>query len=72
MRGKKNIDADDGGDRDQLFAMRRHGKFVGYAPLAPILICLLELKGVAGNHLHYLGAALQVGRVLHAPFSSKG
>jgi uncharacterized protein len=72
MRGKKNIDAGDGGDRDQLFAMRRHANFVEYVPLALILIGLLEFKGVASNFIHYLGAALLVGRVLHAAFFTQG
>jgi uncharacterized protein len=72
MRGKKNIDAGDGGDREQLFAMRRHANFVEYVPLALILIGLLEFKGVASNYIHYLGAALLVGRVLHAAFFKQG
>jgi uncharacterized membrane protein YecN with MAPEG domain len=72
MRGKKNIDAGDGGDREQLFAMRRHANFIEYVPLALILIGLLEFNGVAGNTIHYLGAALLVGRVLHAAFFTQG
>jgi uncharacterized protein len=72
MRGKKNIDAGDGGDREQLFAMRRHANFVEYVPLALILIGLLEFKGVASNYIHYLGGALLLGRALHAAFFKQG
>jgi uncharacterized membrane protein YecN with MAPEG domain len=72
MRGKKNIDAGDGGDREQLFAMRRHANFVEYVPLALILIGLLEIKDVGSNYIHYLGAALLLGRALHAAFFKQG
>jgi uncharacterized membrane protein YecN with MAPEG domain len=72
LRGKKNIDAGDGGDREQLLAMRRHANFTEYVPLALILIGLLEYKGVASNYIHYLGAGLLLGRVLHAAFFKQG
>ena len=52
--------------------MRRHANFVEYVPLALILIGLLEFNGVASNYIHYLGAALLLGRVLHAAFFAQG
>lgn len=72
LRGRKNIDAGDGGDRTQLLAMRRHANFVEYVPLALILIGLLEFKGVSSRYIHSLGAALLVGRLLHAAFFTRG
>ncbi len=72
MRARKNIDAGDGGDRDLLLAMRRHGNFVEYVPLALILIGLLEINGVRGSVVHGLGIALVAGRLLHATFFVRG
>lgn len=72
QRGKKGIDAGDGGDRDLLLAMRRHGNFTEYVPLALVLIALLELNGVRGAALHGLGITLLIGRLLHAAYFTQG
>ncbi|MBY0335181.1 MAG: MAPEG family protein [Acetobacteraceae bacterium] len=55
-----------GEDRLLLRACRAQGNFVEYAPLALLLILLLELGGTAAWFLHALGAALFLGRVVHA------
>ena len=47
-------------------AMRVHANFAEYAPLALLLIAMLELKGAAGLWIHALGALLLAGRALHA------
>lgn len=72
LRGRKNIDAGDGGDRELLLAMRRHGNFAEYVPLALVLIALLELNGVRSLVIHGLGLGLIAGRVLHAAYFTQG
>ncbi len=47
-------------------AIRAHGNFAEYVPLALILIGLAEAQGAATLLLHALGGGLLVGRVLHA------
>jgi uncharacterized protein len=72
MRGRKGIDAGDGGDPEMLRAMRRHANFVEYVPLALILIGLLELNGVRALVIHGLGLTLIAGRLLHAFYFNAG
>ena len=72
MRGKKSIDAGDGGDPDMLRAMRRHANFIEYVPLALLLIGLLEMNGVRSLVVHGLGITLIAGRLLHAAFFHQG
>ena len=66
LRGKTGISIGDGGNTELLLAMRRHGNFAEFVPLALILIGLLELSGVQGIALHLLGGGLVVARVAHA------
>ncbi len=49
-----------------LRASRAHGNFAEYAPLALVLMLLLEQGGSAPWLLHGLGAALLLGRASHA------
>lgn len=49
-----------------LRASRAQGNFAEYAPLLLILLLLLELGGGSRVLLHGLGAAILLGRVLHA------
>ena len=72
LRGKKNIDAGDGGDPDMLRAMRRHANFTEYVPLALVLIALLELTGVRSLVIHAMGLTLIAGRLLHAAYFNEG
>lgn len=47
--------------------IRVHGNFCEYAPIALLLLLVLELSGaLPGAVLHALGIALILGRVLHA------
>lgn len=58
------------GDGDQpplRAAMRAHGNFAEYVPLALLLLALDEAAGVAAPWLHAVGGMLLVGRLLH-PF----
>lgn len=66
LRGKTGISIGDGGNAQLLLAMRRHGNFIEYVPLALILIGLLEVAGVSNLAIHILGAGLVVARVFHA------
>lgn len=66
LRGKTKISIGDGGNQELLLAMRRHGNFVEYVPLALILIGLLELNGVRSAAIHALGGSLVLFRVAHA------
>lgn len=54
------------GDKALERAMRVHANFAEYAPLALVLLLLLELRGAWPALVHLLAAALVVGRALHA------
>ena len=47
-------------------AIRVQGNFVEYAPLGLILIAILEFDGSEAWVLHFFGAGLLLGRLLHA------
>lgn len=66
MRSKTGVSVGDGGNVDQLLAMRRHGNFVEHAPIALLLILLLELGGVTPIAIHIMGAGLVICRLAHA------
>jgi uncharacterized membrane protein YecN with MAPEG domain len=57
-----------GSNDDPAFeaAIRAHGNFVEYAPLALIMLGLAELNGVASGLIYWTGMALVLGRILHA------
>ena len=50
-----------------VVANRRHLNFVEHAPLALILIAIVELNGAPSVWVHSLGGALVVARIIH-PF----
>lgn len=47
-------------------AVRAHGNFAEYAPLALVLMALCEANGLPAWALHVLGVVLLAGRALHA------
>jgi uncharacterized protein len=47
-------------------AIRVHGNFAEYVPLALLLLAFLEMQGAARAWLHLLCASLIVGRLVHA------
>ena len=47
-------------------AIRAHGNFAEYVPLALIMLAALELSHFDQTWLHVFGASLLVSRVLHA------
>lgn len=52
--------------RDLERAIRAHGNLIEYAPLALIIMMLLEQYGAPAWQLHALGAALVISRHFHA------
>ena len=66
QRLRNKVGTGDGGVPALDGAIRAHGNFIEYVPLALLLILLLELAAQAPLKLHLFGAALVIGRVLHA------
>ena len=65
-RRGRGIAIGDGADDGMARRIRAHGNFAEYTPLALVLILLLELGGAPDWQLHLLGAALILGRIVHA------
>lgn len=65
-RVKYKVNAGDGGVPEMLGAIRTQGNLIEYAPMALILMALLEVGGTAPWVLHVLGIAFFVGRLIHA------
>jgi len=66
LRRKTSIGLGDGGNRTLACAVRAHGNAVEYAPLALILLLVLELNQTQPLWLHAFGIVLVLGRVAHA------
>jgi len=72
-RHQHRIGVGDGGDVLLARKIRVHGNFIENVPFALLLLALLELGGLAHVWLWLFGAALLLGRVLHAVgFSRSG
>ncbi|MEM8648068.1 MAG: MAPEG family protein [Pseudomonadota bacterium] len=56
----------DGGHQTLQRAIRTHGNFAEYVPLALILMALAELQDRSVYAIHFVGLCLLVGRLLHA------
>jgi uncharacterized membrane protein YecN with MAPEG domain len=56
----------DGGDAPLLRRIRAHGNFAETAPMALLLMALLEFSGLGRVWLIVFGVALLLGRVIHA------
>lgn len=56
----------DGGDDPLLRRIRAHGNFAETAPMALLLMALLEISGLGSVWLMAFGVTLLLGRVLHA------
>ena len=56
----------DGEQRPLAKAVRIHGNFTEYMPLALILLAIYELNGGEALWLHIIGITLVLGRLLHA------
>jgi len=66
VRRSAKVEIGDGNDQKLLRRVRVHANFVEYTPYALILIGLLESLKAPGMMLHWLGATLLLGRILHA------
>ncbi len=66
VRRSRQLAIGDGGDEDMARRIRAQGNFSEYTPLALLLILMLELGGAPAWQLHLLGAALILGRMVHA------
>ncbi|WP_323786487.1 MAPEG family protein [Thalassovita sp.] len=65
-RLKARVSVGDGGDHALIKAIRCQANCAEYAPIGLILLGISEIQGAPGWAVHLLGAALVVGRVLHA------
>lgn len=65
-RRQAQIGIGSGGNPVLQRRIRVHANFIEQVPLALLLMALLELSGLAPGGLWGLGAALLLGRVLHA------
>lgn len=65
-RRDHRIGLGDGGDPVLARRIRVHGNFIEHAPIALVLLGLLELCGLGSAWIWGFGAALLAGRVLHA------
>jgi uncharacterized protein len=65
-RAQTGIDLLDGGDQKLLRRIRAHGNFSETAPMALLLMALLEISGLASAWLIAFGITLLLGRILHA------
>ena len=61
----------DGGHETLEKAIRVHGNFAEYIPMALLMLGLYEINGADPSVLHVLGASLFIGRILHAVGLSK-
>jgi len=56
----------DGGNGDLALRIRTHGNLAEYAPFGIVMLLLAELAGAGAIALNLSGAALILGRALHA------
>lgn len=56
----------DGGDLVLSRKVRVHGNFIEHAPIALLMLGLLELCGLPAIWLWVLGSVLLLGRIMHA------
>ena len=65
-RGKTNTLLGEGDSSELLQSIRSHGNLIEHAPLALMLLLLLEMQGIADWKLHLLGSSFFLFRILHA------
>ena len=65
-RGKTNTLLGEGDSSELLPSIRSHGNLIEHAPLALLLLLLLEMHGVTDWKLHLLGSSFFLLRILHA------
>lgn len=65
-RGKLQVVFGDAGDETLRRRIRAHGNFIEYAPLAVIVLGLIEAHGGPQRLVWALAGGFMLGRVLHA------
>ena len=65
-RVETNIMTGEGESSMLLQSVRAHGNLIEYAPLALILLALLEMQNVSDLMLHLCGSLFFLARILHA------
>ena len=65
-RASLGVTAGDAGDETLRRRIRAHGNFIEYAPLAVVLLLLVELSGASLATTVALGLSLVLARLLHA------
>ena len=65
-RVETNIMTGEGESSMLLQSVRAHGNLIEYAPLALILLALLEMQNVSDFMLHLCGSLFFLSRILHA------
>ena len=65
LRRRELIAFGDGGNRDLRRRIRAMGNLTEYAPIALILLGLLELQGLPSWSLHLIGLMFLAGRLIH-------
>jgi len=71
LRLQFKVGIGDGGNEALGKAIRVHGNFAEYIPMALLMLAAYEINGASPIWLHGLGAILFIGRVLHAIGLSK-
>ena len=66
IRGKTKTMLGEGDSPELLQSIRAHGNLIEHAPIALILLLLLEMQGVADWKLHLIGSSFFLCRILHA------
>ena len=66
IRGKTKTMLGDGGSSELLQSIRAHGNLMEHAPIALMLLLLLEMHGVIAWKLHLIGSSFFLCRILHA------
>lgn len=65
-RFKHRVSVGDGGNKELIKAMRVHANFAEYAPIAFLLVAVVELQGGPAWLVHALGFGVLAARVAHA------
>ena len=66
LRRRHRVGVGSGGNKDLSLAIRAHANLLEQAPMALLLLLLLELSGERAGLVHALGALLVVARIIHA------
>lgn len=66
LRRARKIGVGSGQVPELQLAVRVHGNFSEYVPLAVLLLLFLELNGIGKVWLHAFGGLLVIARILHA------